>query len=71
MNVREMVRAEQVELRDVLAGLAAGDWDRPTLCGSWKVRDVLAHLISMNEAGVLGFLQATLSIHWFNSTEVA
>lgn len=70
MNVREMVRAEQAELRHLLSGLPADDWDRPTLCGSWKVRDVVAHLISMNEAGPVGFLQATLSINWFNSTEV-
>ncbi|MGO9733086.1 maleylpyruvate isomerase N-terminal domain-containing protein, partial [Mycobacterium sp.] len=39
MNVREMVWAEQDELRELLAGLATDDWDQPTLCGSWKVRD--------------------------------
>lgn len=71
MNVREMVWAEQDELRQLLASLATEAWDRPTLCGGWKVRDVVAHLISMNEAALLGFLQATVSIDWFNSTEVA
>jgi uncharacterized protein (TIGR03083 family) len=70
MNVREMVWAEQDELRELLAGLATDDWDQPTLCGSWKVRDVVAHLISINEAGLSGLLQATVSINWFNSTEV-
>lgn len=65
-----MVRAEQDDLRRLLADLKADDWERPTLCGNWKVRDVVAHLISMNEAGPLGFLQATASIHWFNSTGV-
>lgn len=71
VNVRAMVWAEHDELRTLLAGLAAEDWERPSLCGAWKVRDVVAHLISMNEAGPLGFLQATASIHWFNGTGVA
>lgn len=70
MNVRNMVWAEQDELRELLASLATDDWDKPTLCGSWKVRDVVAHLISMNQAGLAGFLQATVSINWFNSTGV-
>lgn len=61
MNVREMVWAEQDELRQLLAGLAPEDWNRPTLCEGWKVRDAVAHLISMNEAGPLGLLQATAS----------
>ena len=70
MNVREMVRAEQQELLALLVDLADEDWDRPTLCEGWKVRDVVAHLVSMNEAGLTGFLQATVSIHWFNAIQV-
>jgi len=66
-----MVRAEQEELRRLLAGLAADDWEHPSLCGDWQVRDVVAHLISMNEAGPIGLLQATASIDWFNATGVA
>jgi uncharacterized protein (TIGR03083 family) len=65
-----MVRSEQDELHAVLVDLPAEDWDRPSLCGGWKIRDVIAHLISMNSAGLLGFMQATVSIHWFNATEV-
>lgn len=66
-----MVRSEQDELHAVLADLAAEDWERPSLCGDWRIRDVVAHLISMNRAGPLDFLQATVSIHWFNATGVA
>lgn len=29
----------------MLRGLAAGDWDRPTVAGQWSVRDVAAHLL--------------------------
>lgn len=70
MNVRGMVRAEQEDLLALLAKLALDDWDRPSLCGAWKIREVVAHPISMNEARLPGFLQATASIHWFNSTGV-
>ena len=66
-----MVCGEQIALRDVLASLSDDDWYRLSLCGTWQVRDVVAHLISMNEAGVAGLLQATVSIHWFNATGVA
>jgi uncharacterized protein (TIGR03083 family) len=65
-----MVRSEQDELHAVLADLHAEDWDRPSLCGDWRIRDVVAHLVSMNEAGFLDFMQATVSIHWFNSAGV-
>lgn len=33
------------ELTGLLRGLSPADWDRPTLAGAWKVRDVAAHLL--------------------------
>lgn len=33
------------ELVGLLRALNAADWDRPTLAGAWKVRDVAAHLL--------------------------
>lgn len=33
------------ELTGLLRALSAADWERPTLAGAWKVRDVAAHLI--------------------------
>jgi hypothetical protein len=33
------------ELTGRLRALSAADWERPTLAGAWKVRDVAAHLI--------------------------
>lgn len=33
------------ELLAVLRGLAPADWARPTVAGSWRVRDVAAHLL--------------------------
>lgn len=33
------------ELVRLLRGLAPADWDRPTVAGAWRVRDVAAHLL--------------------------
>src|SRR5262245_50701346 len=33
------------ELMLLLRGLAPADWERPTRAGSWRVRDVVAHLL--------------------------
>ncbi|MDG4828737.1 maleylpyruvate isomerase family mycothiol-dependent enzyme [Solwaraspora sp. WMMD1047] len=41
--VRAQVAAERRELADLLAGLAPAQWDAPTLCAGWRVREVVAH----------------------------
>ncbi|MBE3098864.1 MAG: maleylpyruvate isomerase N-terminal domain-containing protein, partial [Planctomycetes bacterium] len=33
------------ELLAVLRRLAPGDWERPTVAGNWRVRDIAAHLL--------------------------
>ncbi|RKN40667.1 maleylpyruvate isomerase family mycothiol-dependent enzyme [Micromonospora endolithica] len=42
-DVRAAVAAERREQADVLAGLRPGQWDAPTLCDGWRVREVVAH----------------------------
>jgi uncharacterized protein (TIGR03083 family) len=32
-------------LTEVLAGLGAADWEQPTACAPWLVRDVVAHIL--------------------------
>jgi len=39
-----LIAAERRELADLLAGLPAEAWDRPTLCAGWRVREVVAHI---------------------------
>jgi uncharacterized protein (TIGR03083 family) len=48
-DVRAMARAERGELADLLADLSADEWDAPTLCSEWTVRDVVAHVFSYEE----------------------
>jgi uncharacterized protein (TIGR03083 family) len=56
MSDRPVV-AELAEVWTSLLGLAAeladGDWDRPSPCPGWSVRDVYSHVIG-TEAGLLG-----------------
>lgn len=40
-----MIKAERTATADALAALSAADWDRPSLCDEWTVRDVVAHMI--------------------------
>jgi uncharacterized protein (TIGR03083 family) len=44
-----MARAERSELADFLATLTPDEWDAPTLCSRWLVRDVVAHMFSYDE----------------------
>jgi uncharacterized protein (TIGR03083 family) len=41
-----MIAAERTLLANALAGLPDEAWDQPTLCDKWKVREVVAHLIT-------------------------
>jgi uncharacterized protein (TIGR03083 family) len=42
--VRAAIAAERTELADVLDGLSAEQWDAPSLCEGWRVREVMAHI---------------------------
>jgi uncharacterized protein (TIGR03083 family) len=42
--VRDAIAAERMELCEVLSDLTSDDWDTPSLCAGWRVRDVVAHM---------------------------
>lgn len=44
MDIRDMIAAERGELAALLSELPERDWDRPTLCAGWRVREVVAHM---------------------------
>jgi uncharacterized protein (TIGR03083 family) len=52
------VAAERRDLADQLAGLDAAAWATPSLCGTWTVHEVLAHLTFSVEASTLPVLLA-------------
>jgi uncharacterized protein (TIGR03083 family) len=49
VNVRNMVRDERADLARFLASLSPLQWEAPTLCERWRVRDVVAHVISYDD----------------------
>jgi uncharacterized protein (TIGR03083 family) len=42
-EVKAAVAAERRDMADVLGGLSEEQWDAPTLCDGWRVREVVAH----------------------------
>lgn len=43
-EVRAAVAAERHDLATLLTGLSERQWDTPTLCVGWRVREVVAHM---------------------------
>lgn len=46
-----MAREERAEMADFLESLQQEQWEQPSLCASWRVLDVAAHVISYEEHG--------------------
>jgi uncharacterized protein (TIGR03083 family) len=46
-DTRALFRPVSTELVTLLRGLAPEDFDRPTIAGSWLVRDVVAHIVDL------------------------
>ena len=51
-----LATAERHDLADFLETLTPEQWSRQSLCQGWTVRDVVAHLISYEEVGMLRFI---------------
>ncbi|HEX5296465.1 MAG TPA: maleylpyruvate isomerase family mycothiol-dependent enzyme [Streptosporangiaceae bacterium] len=49
MDVRRLAREERADLAAFLATLSPRQWLAPTLCARWRVRDVVAHVVSYDE----------------------
>ena len=47
---------ERADLAELLATLTPAQWDAPSLCAGWRVRDVVAHMFSYEELGPVGLV---------------
>ncbi|MEV0551312.1 maleylpyruvate isomerase family mycothiol-dependent enzyme [Nocardia salmonicida] len=45
MSFRGMLVDERAELVELLRGLSEQEWETPSLCAGWRVRDVVGHLM--------------------------
>lgn len=52
-----LARAERTDLRAFLTTLSPADWQAPSLCAGWTVKDVVAHVVSYEELGVAGLVR--------------
>lgn len=75
MNALGLARAEREEFADFLDGLTPEQWDTPSLCAGWSVRDVAAHCVSFEEtsAGQLAarFVKGLLNTDRINALALA
>jgi len=53
-DVMQLATDERQDLADLLDTLTPEQWAHPSLCEGWTVRDVVAHLISYEDAGYVG-----------------
>jgi len=50
-DVRDLATAERRDLADYLDTLTEEEWEQPSLCPGWAVRDVVGHLPTYDELG--------------------
>jgi uncharacterized protein (TIGR03083 family) len=55
-DVWPMIHAERASFADTLPGLTTEQWEVPSLCAGWRVRDVVAHMTAAGHKTPLGFL---------------
>lgn len=73
-----VIAAERLSLAEQLDGLSDAQWDEPSLCDGWRVRDVVSHLVlganppawptriswTLRKAGRFNPLNRDLAIHF-------
>ncbi|MFD4182301.1 maleylpyruvate isomerase family mycothiol-dependent enzyme [Rhodococcus sp. NPDC058514] len=53
-DVKSMAHAERAQLAALLRSLTPQQWQAPSLCAGWTVRDVVAHMLSYEELRPVG-----------------
>jgi uncharacterized protein (TIGR03083 family) len=57
VSLMSMARAERADLATFLATLTPQQWDAPSLCAGWSVKDVVAHMVSYEDLDALGLVK--------------
>ncbi len=75
VDAMSLAREERAEFADLLGTLTPAQWDAPSLCAGWRVRDVVAHMYSYEELGPVGlvgrFVRGGLRLDGVNAAGVA
>lgn len=64
MDVMTLAHAERSDLADFLATLQPGQWESPSLCAGWSVREVVAHIVSYEDHGPADLLKRLGRTHF-------
>jgi uncharacterized protein (TIGR03083 family) len=51
-----VIREQRLALADLLDDLTDADWERPSLCDGWRVRDVAAHVAMAPQVPTVAFM---------------
>jgi uncharacterized protein (TIGR03083 family) len=74
-NIWTTIAAERGALADDLSHLTPAQWDTPSMCSGWTVRDIVAHLsasIALTPTKFLvGMTKARFNIHRFRNDRIA
>lgn len=74
-STKQMARDEREEFAALLDGLTPQQWESPTLCERWRVREVAVHTVSYDELSTAGlinrFLKGRLNTDRINAIGVA
>ncbi|MFC8045382.1 maleylpyruvate isomerase family mycothiol-dependent enzyme [Nocardia sp. NPDC057353] len=54
-----IIAEQRRAIAELLAGLAQAEWDRPSLCAGWRIREVAAHVAVTPDPPPLGVILAT------------
>ena len=74
-DLMPLAEEERADLLALLSELSPDQWDAPSLCTSWRVRDVATHIVSYDELSkattVLTFLRGGLRTGTVNDVALA
>jgi uncharacterized protein (TIGR03083 family) len=75
LSTMQMACEERRDFADLIAGLSPDQWEQPSLCERWRVRDVVAHVLSYEELSRWGlvkrFAKGAFVPHRVNAVGVA
>jgi hypothetical protein len=61
MDISTLVQDERDEFVAFLASLAPEQWDMPSLCTEWTVKQLALHYLSLGETGPGGLVRALVA----------
>jgi uncharacterized protein (TIGR03083 family) len=74
-HMATLARHERTSLVELLQNLTRDEWDRPSLCASWSVREVAIHVVSYDDLGWPGlpmaFIRGGLRVDSVNAHTLA